>query len=65
MVRFVASLRGINRVHLLPFHAIAGDKYRRLRMKNRMEGTKSPSSDRIDSIKAQFESQGLEVSIGG
>ncbi len=61
----VASLKGIKKINLLPFHAIAGDKYKRLRINNRMEGAKTPSSDTIETIRAKFESKGLEVEIGG
>lgn len=65
MANYVGSLRGVKKISLLPFHAIAGDKYRRLNIENRMVGVEEPTSGRMESIKKVFENKGLEVEIGG
>jgi pyruvate formate lyase activating enzyme len=59
------SSAGLSRVDLLPYHEIGTDKYRRLAREYRLEGLKSPTAERIDSIREQFERDGFRVRIGG
>jgi len=55
----------IKEVHLLPYHGIAGNKYFRLRMKNRLPEVKEPEPVFLENLKKRFEKKGLEVFIGG
>jgi len=61
---FIPKLRGIKRIHILPFHDVS-EKYRRLRMEYKMKIHASPSKEKLKEIKEMFESIGLEVIIGG
>jgi len=62
---FVASLNTIREVALLPYHKLAGGKYKRLRQQNPMEGVDAPANQRIQEIREQFENRGIRVSVGG
>jgi len=64
-VALVASLKSINDVSLLPYHRIAGEKYKRLRRKSDVESVPPPTQQRIASIRARFESHGIKVTVGG
>ena len=61
---FLASLRNLRDVSLLPYHRIAAEKYRRLRRKNEMEGLSPPSDEMMKSLRTRFESCGMKVTIG-
>lgn len=52
-------------VHLLPYHRIADNKYRRLKMKQRLQEVKEPTGEEMLEMKKTFEQTGLEVLIGG
>jgi len=52
-------------VHLLPYHPIAGNKYSRLGMKNRLPELKEPGQRMMMSMKKRLEKTGLKVIIGG
>jgi pyruvate formate lyase activating enzyme len=56
---------GLKRVDLLPYHRIAADKYRRLRVDYRMGDFAPPASERMNSIADSFARQGFGVRIGG
>jgi len=49
----------LNRISLLPYHAIAKDKYKRLGREYLMEGVSEPSLERIRELKRIFEEQGI------
>ena len=55
----------MNEVHLLPYHRIAENKYRRLKMEVKLQGVKEPSEADMQLLKKTFEQTGLEVIIGG
>jgi len=65
IVAFVAALKSIHDVALLPYHKMAGGKYKRLKQANPMEGIDTPTGQRIEVIRRQFESHGFRVSSGG
>lgn len=56
---------GLKRIDLLPFHAIARDKYRRLGRQYLMNGVKEPSAERMEGIKSYFSARLLVVNVGG
>ena len=56
---------GLERVHLLPYHNIGIEKYRRLNLPYLMAGVEPPSHERLAQIAAQLEGQGMKVRIGG
>ncbi|MDK2914131.1 MAG: pyruvate formate lyase activating enzyme [Thermococcaceae archaeon] len=62
--RFVSSLGGFERIHLLPFHDVS-EKYRRLGMEYRMPTREKPSEETMKRIAEEFEEVGLEVVSGG
>lgn len=62
--KFVRSL-GLQRIDLLPYHHIAADKYRRLRLKYRMDGVAVPAPERMSAIAESLSHEGFGVRIGG
>ena len=52
-------------VHLLPYHRIAENKYRRLKMELKLQELTEPSEAEMLQLKQTFEQTGLEVIIGG
>jgi pyruvate formate lyase activating enzyme len=64
-IAHVASLSNVDHVALLPYHKIAGGKYKRLRRTNEMEDIEPPARERIDAIRARFEDHGIAVTVGG
>lgn len=62
--RGVASLR-TRRVHLLPFHWTAADKYARIEREWRHAGLKDASEDRVKEAAEALGAMGLDVRIGG
>jgi len=60
--RFVSSLK-FRRIDLLPYHRTAEAKYRRLGMKNRMKGVKTPSDERMSGIKKLFQKYGKKMIV--
>lgn len=63
MTAFLSANR-FRRISILPYHRIAGGKYRRLGLEDRMSGVEPPSAERIDEIRARFTQAGFEVRIG-
>ncbi len=55
----------LRRIHLLPYHRIAMDKYQRLGLTYKMGTAVPPSPARMNAISAGFARAGLEVRIGG
>jgi pyruvate formate lyase activating enzyme len=62
---FVASLKNIRSVDLLPYHKTAEGKYRRLALVNKIEGLEPPSTQMIEAIRDRFQELDLIVTIGG
>ncbi len=62
---FVASLTHPPQVHLLGYHKLGLEKYRRLRRVWNLPETKPPSADRVAEIAATLRRFGLQVTIGG
>ena len=66
MVRFLgAHAEKMEEMHLLPYHRIAGNKYRRLQMEQHLEHVAEPDEQMMRQLKEEFMKTGLEVIIGG
>lgn len=61
---FLASLKTIKRASLLPYHSLAVDKYHRLDRGQSHQTFAAPSKERLESVKAEFESYGFVVTVG-
>ena len=61
---FVAGLRGIEIVSLLPFHRTGVHKFRRLGMTHELEGVESPSAQLIERVTRIFVARRLAVRVG-
>jgi len=62
--QFMASCE-VKQVCLLPYHKSGIEKYRGLGRNYKLDGTKSPSNRKLNSIRKWFEAHGLQVKIGG
>ncbi|WP_320054365.1 glycyl-radical enzyme activating protein [uncultured Acetobacteroides sp.] len=65
ILSFVAQLRNVVRVDLLPYHTIAQSKYERLGISNSLFEHKSLKNEELQSYFTLFQEQGVKVSIGG
>jgi len=65
-MNFLQKLPGKTpKVHLLPYHVIADNKYIKLNVKNRMKGMEKANGTGVEDIRDQFIDAGFEISIGG
>jgi pyruvate formate lyase activating enzyme len=62
---FVASLGNVSEIHLLPYHRIGVEKYRRLGMEYEMQQTVPPSADDLSLIVKELRNYVSSVSLGG
>ena len=64
---FLEMAKKINvyKVSLLPYHDIGKDKYRRLEMNYDESKMKTPSKERMEWIKNEFQKNNFDVKIGG
>ena len=62
---FIASLKTIQEVDLLPYHNIATDKYHRMKNDYALENTQTPSEVRMKKLAEPFKEKGFRVKIGG
>ena len=66
IARFAASLPGVNRIHLLPYHRLGMDKYVRLGREYLMGGIAPPSDEHMLRLRAAVEREtDLLCQIGG
>ena len=66
MVRFLKErAEKMTEVHLLPYHRIAENKYRRLQMTEDLADVAEPDERMMHKLKEEFKHTGLEVIIGG
>jgi len=63
--RFVASLAKPYPVHLLPYHKVGGDKYRRLGNRYALSHLEPPPKEHASAIAERMRELGLAVKIGG
>lgn len=62
---FVASLKRIQELHLLPYHRAGVDKYKRLGLEYQLPEIQVPENEQMEKIKMELERYGLKVKIGG
>jgi pyruvate formate lyase activating enzyme len=62
---FAAALPGRHPVSLLPYHAAAQDKYKKLDQSYTLLDTEPPGEEHMAAIAAVLEGYGLEVTKGG
>lgn len=62
---FIASLRSVHRVDLLPYHRLGEPKYRRLGRRYALEGKPACPKRRVEEACAFFAGRGFEVRVGG
>lgn len=62
---FAASLSGVKRMHILPYHRIGTDKYAGLGRKYELEGIEPPSQELMNRLLQVVLSHGLDGQIGG
>jgi pyruvate formate lyase activating enzyme len=62
---FVASLKSVREVHILPYHRAGVEKVRRLRAGTKPFVTDSPSAEAVRSTEDQLRDFGLRIQIGG
>ena len=66
VLRFLSTLKAIRDIDLLPYHNLAAGKYRRLKIKNRLESRPEPNPQQtVAEITRYFESRGFRVNRGG
>jgi pyruvate formate lyase activating enzyme len=63
--RLAASVPGVRRVHLLPYHAIGAAKFGRLGKTYALDALKPPSAERMAALADVFRTRGLDTRIGG
>ena len=63
--KFLARVKGIELVSLLPYHTAAEDKHRRWAMEFKLRGVHSPTENMLTSSAAIIESFGIPTVIGG
>ncbi len=66
IARFAASLRGVNKLHLLPYHRLGQDKYEGLGREYLMKDVLPPTNEHMQMLKeAAIKVSGLDCQIGG
>lgn len=65
IARFAKELRGVEEIHLLPYHRLGYDKYVGLGREYLMGDVKTPTKEHMDKLKKSAECTGLKVIIGG
>jgi pyruvate formate lyase activating enzyme len=65
MARFVASLRRVQQVNVLPYHATGMQKWGRLGRASRLDDVEAPSRDHLERAAGWFREAGLKTVIGG
>ncbi len=65
LARFAASIPGVRRINLLPYHRMGIQKSRRLGVSYPLEDTGQPSAEQIAGYADIFRSFGLRASAGG
>jgi pyruvate formate lyase activating enzyme len=65
IIDFLKAKTNIIEIHLLPFHNLANEKHKRLKMSNKQIHFHSPTNSTIHQIRQCFESNGYRVLVGG
>lgn len=62
---FIQELAGIDQINILPYHRIAGAKYKKLNLENKMKTVMPYSQTQINEIEKFFIDAGFSTRIGG
>jgi pyruvate formate lyase activating enzyme len=65
IARFAAGLKGVDELHLLPFHQIGSSKYELVGRQYAMRDAPEESDERVARCRQIAEALGLRVSVGG
>ncbi len=66
IARFTASLKGVNKIHLLPYHRLGQDKYEGLGREYLMKDVLPPTNEHMKMLQeAAIKVSGLDCQIGG
>jgi len=65
VLRFLTGETGVRTISLLPYHAFAAAKYKRLDLPFALEGVPPPTETELAQLSKVFESNGFTVSTGG
>lgn len=65
IAKFAASLPGVERLHLLPYHRLGMDKYTGLGRDYTLSGVQPPSNEHMQKLMDAASVTGLRVRIGG
>lgn len=66
IARFAATLPGVDKIHLLPYHRLGQDKYTGLGREYLMEGIEPPTAEHMATLKKAVHAVcGLDCQIGG
>ena len=65
IAKFAASLKGVEEIHLLPYHRFGKDKYDGLGREYPMGDLPSPTDEKMEQLKAAARRHGLICKIGG
>jgi len=61
VARFAATLRGVERVEVLPFHQLGAAKWAELQLRYQLAEVGAPTTALVDRVEEQFRSHGLHV----
>lgn len=65
MILIIKESGDFNEVHLLPFHNMAGNKYNRFKMENKLTDQNNQEKKSLVPLVQRFKAQGFNVKIGG
>lgn len=65
IARFARSLKGVEQIHLLPYHRLGTDKYKGLDRNYLLEEIEPPTNEYMKELAEVAETTGLKVQIGG
>ena len=65
IARFAKGLRGVNEIHLLPYHRLGYDKYTGLGRDYTMGDVPPPTKEKMEALRKVAESEGLKAILGG
>ena len=65
ILNFMANLKHIKAIHLLPYHKTGLSKYKRLRRDNILKTLEPPTEQEIEILAQKFQDVGFSVKIGG
>jgi pyruvate formate lyase activating enzyme len=65
IAEFVQTLKGVDEIHLLPYHRLGESKYDRLGKPYEMRGVEAPEGGSLHDLKELMKSYHLRVQVGG